>query len=343
MRRVSPATTARTRLRRAPTTPTATSPPRPRRTSRSRTRPGRSTRRRSRPRTSPSSRATSRAEDRRTERRSGLADEHLDPQLADRLNQASLPLVLGRLAARRHRARRTSRSAPTSGPAAAKRLAYGRSASASDRGVPRALQAAHRPLRHGRIELLRGQGEQALRDLGDRRRARSPDELGLERYQQYDGEDLGGGFDHALNLANGNNVVQWVPFSQPGRGLNTVVTMTYNSLEHGSVSPLGNNWSLAISSLTPFGLPLDVHPNASDTAAGKNAEVGRIHATGRLYHVFTGNTAGTYYTAPPGVHLYLKADAEAAGSSGSPTARSSSSIAPASRRASPTQTGTRSP
>jgi YD repeat-containing protein len=132
------------------------------------------------------------------------------------------------------------------------------------------------------------------------------DELGLERYQQYDGEDLGGGFDHALNLANGNNVVQWVPFSQPGRGLNTVVTMTYNALEAGSVSPLGNNWSLSISSLTPFGLPLDVHPNAADTAAGRTQKwVGFTDADGS-YHVFTGNAAGTYYTAPPGVHLYLK-------------------------------------
>jgi len=132
------------------------------------------------------------------------------------------------------------------------------------------------------------------------------DELGLERYQHYDGDDLGGGFDHALNLANGNNVIQWVPFSQPGRGLNTVVTMTYNALEAGSVSPLGNNWSLSISSLTPFGLPLDVHPNAGDTAAGRTLKwVGFTDADGS-YHVFTGNAAGTYYTAPPGVHLYLK-------------------------------------
>jgi RHS repeat-associated protein len=132
------------------------------------------------------------------------------------------------------------------------------------------------------------------------------DELGLERYQQYSGDDLGAGFDHALNLANGNSVVQWVPFSQPGRGINSVVTMSYNSLEAGSVSPLGNNWSLSISSLTPFGLPLDVHPNAADTAAGRTAKwVGFTDADGS-YHVFTGNAGGTYYTAPPGVHLYLK-------------------------------------
>ncbi|MFN0027846.1 MAG: LamG-like jellyroll fold domain-containing protein [Acidimicrobiales bacterium] len=132
------------------------------------------------------------------------------------------------------------------------------------------------------------------------------DELGLERYQMYDGEDLGGGFDNTVNLANGNNIVQWVPFNQPGRGINTVVSLTYNSLEHGSVSPLGNNWSLGISSLTPFGLPLDIHPNAADTAAGRTQKwVGFTDGDGS-YHVFTGNAAGTYYTAPAGVHLYLK-------------------------------------
>src|SRR5205085_3087846 len=34
-----------------------------------------------------------------------------------------------------------------------------------------------------------------------------PDELGLERYQQYDGTDLGGGFSSAVNLFNGNQAV----------------------------------------------------------------------------------------------------------------------------------------
>lgn len=137
------------------------------------------------------------------------------------------------------------------------------------------------------------------------------DELGLERYQQYDGEDLGGGATSSVNLANGNNVVQWQPFNEPGRGLNTAATISYNSLEAGSVSPLGNNWSLAVSGLTPFGLPLDLHPNAADTAAGRTAKwVGLTDADGS-YHRFVGNAAGTYYTAPAGVHLYLKSDAAA--------------------------------
>ena len=134
------------------------------------------------------------------------------------------------------------------------------------------------------------------------------DELGLERYQQYDGENLGGGVDDSINLANGNNVVQWQPFAQPGRGLNTTVTMTYNSLEVGSVSPLGNGWSLAVSSLTPFGLPLDIHPNAADNAPAvprTTKWVGLTDADGS-YHRFVGNAAGTYYTPPAGVNLYLK-------------------------------------
>ncbi len=136
--------------------------------------------------------------------------------------------------------------------------------------------------------------------------ADTPAELGLERYQAYDEDDLGGGFTDHVNLANGNNLVQWTPFSEPGRGIDTVVNLTYNSLEHGSVSPLGNNWSVAIGSLTPFGLPLDIHPNAADTAAGRTDKwVGLTDGDGS-YHRFEGNAAGTYYTAPAGVELYLK-------------------------------------
>jgi RHS repeat-associated protein len=137
------------------------------------------------------------------------------------------------------------------------------------------------------------------------------DKLGLERFQQYDGEELGGDLKDAVNLANGNNVVQWVPFDEPGIGLNTMVTLTYNSLEAGSVSPLGNGWSLAISGVTTLGLPLDIHPNAADTAAGRTAKWVAFTDADGSYHRFNGNTAGSYYTAPPGVHLYLKQDTAA--------------------------------
>jgi RHS repeat-associated protein len=137
----------------------------------------------------------------------------------------------------------------------------------------------------------------------------TPLELGFERYQQYDGDELGGGLNQSVNLANGNSILSWTPFDEPGRGIDTVVTLTYNSLEAGSRSPLGNNFLLTISGITPFGAPLDVHPNNSDSLAGRSAPwVGFIDGDGS-YHTFTGQTAtdGTvYWSAPPGVHLYLR-------------------------------------
>jgi len=131
------------------------------------------------------------------------------------------------------------------------------------------------------------------------------DTLGLERFQQYDGFDPGSGFTGAVNLFNGNLVLNSTPLSNPGRGLNSVLGLTYNSLENGSVSPAGNNWSLAVSGLTPFGLPLDIHPNAADTAANRTAKwIGFTDSDGSYLRF--NNTSGSYYTPPAGVHLYLK-------------------------------------
>jgi hypothetical protein len=58
--------------------------------------------------------------------------------------------------------------------------------------------------------------------------------LGLEKYYHYDGEELGAGMQHLANVANGNSVLRWTPFEAPGRGLSTVVDITYNSLEKKS-------------------------------------------------------------------------------------------------------------
>ena len=96
------------------------------------------------------------------------------------------------------------------------------------------------------------------------------DALGLERYYHYEGEEVGAGMAHLLNIANGNSLLRWTPFQASGRGLSTVLDLTYNSLEKKSESPVGNNFSLSISSLTRFGLPLDVHPNKADTIAGRS-------------------------------------------------------------------------
>ncbi|MQB02110.1 MAG: hypothetical protein GEU78_17935, partial [Actinobacteria bacterium] len=134
-------------------------------------------------------------------------------------------------------------------------------------------------------------------------------ELGLERYYQFDGETLGGGMTHLLNVANGNSLWRYSPFASPGRGLSTVVDLTYNSGEQRSNSPAGNNVSLSISGLTRLGAPIDIHPNKADEIAGRaDRFVEFVDGTGTT-HRFVGhqNDDGTlWWEPPPGVHLYLR-------------------------------------
>ncbi|HEX2296591.1 MAG TPA: DNRLRE domain-containing protein [Actinomycetota bacterium] len=135
------------------------------------------------------------------------------------------------------------------------------------------------------------------------------DMLGLERYFQYSGMPLGAGMGHLVNLASGNSLLRWTPFSAPGRGLSTVLDLTYNSLEDKTESPAGNNISVAISSLTRFGHPLDVHPNNADTNAGNTKRAIRFTDGDGTTHEFTGKQAadGTvYWEEPTGVHLWLR-------------------------------------
>ena len=135
------------------------------------------------------------------------------------------------------------------------------------------------------------------------------DALGLERFYQYRGEELGAGMQHLVNVANGNSLWRWTPFSSPGRGINTNLDLTYNSLEKHSNSPAGNNVSISLSSLTRFGTPLDIHPNKADQIAGNaNRYVVFVDGDGTS-HRFDGFQAadGTvYWASPPGVHLYLR-------------------------------------
>lgn len=133
--------------------------------------------------------------------------------------------------------------------------------------------------------------------------------IGLERYYHYVGEEVGAGMQHLVNIANGNSLLRWTPFQSPGRGLATVVDLTYNTLEKKSDSSIGNNFSLSISGLTRLGLPLDIHPNNADTIAGRaNRWVGFTDGDGTT-HRFEGALAadGTvYWKEPAGVNLYLR-------------------------------------
>jgi YD repeat-containing protein len=133
--------------------------------------------------------------------------------------------------------------------------------------------------------------------------------LGLEKWWQYDAERLGGGMQHLVNVANGNSLVRWTPFSAPGRGLSTVVDITYNSLEKKSESPIGNNFSLSVSGLTRFGNPIDIHPNKADEIAGRANRFVEITDGDGTTHRFIGKQAAdgsVYWEEPAGVHLYLR-------------------------------------
>ncbi|HSR24886.1 MAG TPA: Ig-like domain-containing protein, partial [Candidatus Eisenbacteria bacterium] len=114
--------------------------------------------------------------------------------------------------------------------------------------------------------------------------------LGLERYYGYQQTALGGGMLGLVNVANGNLLARWSPFSQPGRGLATVAGLTYNSLEDQSHSPAGNNWSLSLSTLTRLGEPLDIHPNMADTISGRSSKYIQFVDGDGTPHRFDGTT-----------------------------------------------------
>jgi RHS repeat-associated protein len=135
--------------------------------------------------------------------------------------------------------------------------------------------------------------------------------LGLERYYQYARGDLGAGWEHLLNVANGNSVIRWTPFTSKGRGLSTVASLTYNSLEEHSRSPAGNNFSLSISSLIPVGTCLDIHPNGSDSLAGRTSRwIEFIDADGTPHHFDETTPNSGIYAEPAGVNLFVRATSD---------------------------------
>jgi len=123
--------------------------------------------------------------------------------------------------------------------------------------------------------------------------------LGLERFWQYDVDDAGAGMSTLTNVANGNMLLRWSPFMAPGRGLATLVDLTYNSLEDHSRSPAGNNFSLNMSGLTRFGEPLDLRP--PHTVMFTDGD-GTTHQFDKV----TGTDGIARWIEPPGVNLYLR-------------------------------------
>ncbi|MGW7483467.1 DNRLRE domain-containing protein [Nonomuraea muscovyensis] len=134
------------------------------------------------------------------------------------------------------------------------------------------------------------------------------DLLGLEKFYQFTGKNTGAGSTALVNPYAGNVVWNYNAFSNPSRGAQTFVRMTYNSLDTSTAS-LGYGWSLQTSTLAKLGSQLQFHP------PGKTwPDQVRLTDGDGTTHVWTLNTNGNTrcypnicdYVHPRGVHLYLQ-------------------------------------
>ncbi|WP_460417577.1 DNRLRE domain-containing protein [Planifilum fimeticola] len=130
--------------------------------------------------------------------------------------------------------------------------------------------------------------------------------LGMEKYYQYVGKNTGAGSATMVNLASGNTVFSYDPFTNPSLGPATFLRFTYNS-QDTSDSVLGYGWSLSASSLHRLGTPLDLHPLKIDQNEG-TVRSGKIVLTDGdgTSHEFEYDSSNGMFKEPPGVNLYLQ-------------------------------------
>jgi YD repeat-containing protein len=132
------------------------------------------------------------------------------------------------------------------------------------------------------------------------------DELGLERFYQYAGKNTGSGTAALVNQHSGNLVWSYNPLSNPSRGPETFLRMTYNSLDTSN-SSMGFGWSMSAASVMRLGTPLQFHPPGQDWPTTI-----RLTDGDGTTHTFTLNQHGSSdpavwdYDHPLGVHLYLQ-------------------------------------
>lgn len=158
--------------------------------------------------------------------------------------------------------------------------------------------------------------------------------LGLEDYFTYESTDTGVDTAAHVNVANGNLVWHWTPIQDPGRGLSTILNLTYNSQDRGGYlnsligeSPFigdsfadllgvayheaGPGFSVGISGVTRLNEPL---AGVQGVGSSNPAQIKLTDADGTL-HVFARDDApgrAGWYVAPAGVHLALRRVDEAA-------------------------------
>lgn len=130
-------------------------------------------------------------------------------------------------------------------------------------------------------------------------------ELGIEDSHTTIGDEAGADSGIGLNLFRGNAVFTYDAFVNPSKGdLDTTVDLTYNSLDT-SESPLGQGWSLSISSLMRVGSPMD---NMVKVDQQGNIVSGSMILTDEdgTSHLFTYDATKKEFVGPPGTDMYLQ-------------------------------------
>jgi RHS repeat-associated protein len=148
--------------------------------------------------------------------------------------------------------------------------------------------------------------------------------LGFEDWMTYDSTDTGAGSTQRVNLASGNSLWSVTPISNPGIGFDTVIRLTYNSLEPSGLVPglLGDNGALGygvagrgvsvqLGSITRLNEPLWMVDGAnvpSTTGNGDGVRTIVLTDGDGTRHTFTydSGSPGLRFNAPAGVHLELR-------------------------------------
>lgn len=128
------------------------------------------------------------------------------------------------------------------------------------------------------------------------------DKSGLEDFFHYESTKTGDGTQAHVNLATGNLVWHSTPIVNPGRGLSTVVNLTYNSQLREAIDKwpfayrqVGRGFSLGISGLTRLNEPL-IDLGGSVLMTDPDG----------TQHTFTLGSDGLTYKEPSGVNLRLR-------------------------------------
>ncbi|MFF0249975.1 DNRLRE domain-containing protein [Streptosporangium sandarakinum] len=150
-----------------------------------------------------------------------------------------------------------------------------------------------------------------LPELPQQIRLDSPtsDLLGSEKFYTYTGKNTGAGSTALVNPYAGNLVWNYNAFSNPSRGPQTFVRMTYNSLDT-SASSMGYGWSLQTSTLQRLGSQVSFHPPGQKWPSQVRMTDG--DGTTHVWTLPEGTDPKTCtpstcaYRNPRGVHLYLQ-------------------------------------